>query len=143
MRRVQMKVKKSIPKKPGVDEILQYFKKKKVHLAVASSSSKALIESNLRVAGIRSCFEVIVSGTEVEHGKPAPDIFLLAADKMKWRPEECYVFEDSVNGIQAGCAAGCKAIMIPDLVMPTAEVRALCYGIYNTLADAMKSPALS
>lgn len=137
MTRVRMKLKEHVPKKLGTDEILQYFRENKVHLAVASSASKRLIESNLKIAGIRYYFEAIVSGAEVENGKPAPDIFLLAAEKIKCRPEECYVFEDSLNGIRAGYAAGCKAIMIPDLTFPTAEMQRLSFGIYDTLIEAM------
>lgn len=143
MLRMQMKLKENVPKKLGVDKILQYFRKNKVHLAVASSSSKQQIESNLRIAGIRFYFEEVVSGTEVEHGKPAPDIFLLAANKIKCRPEECYVFEDSTNGVRAGYAAGCKTIMIPDIILPTKEVCNLCYGVYDTLIDAVNEERLS
>lgn len=139
MLRVQAKLKRNVPKKPGVDEILQYFKKNKIPLAVASSSSKQLIESNLRVARVSAYFDVIVSGTEVKHGKPAPDIFLIAAERIKCRPEECYVFEDSVNGVRAGVAAGCKTVMIPDLILPTREEYKCCYGIYDTLKDAVMS----
>ncbi len=137
MARVRKKLEVHVPKKLGVNEILQYFRKKKVHLVVASSSSKEQIESNLEIAGIRSYFEAIVSGTEVENGKPAPDIFLLAAEKIRCRPEECYVFEDSLNGIRAGYAAGCKAVMIPDLLAPTEEMYRLSCGIYDTLVEAM------
>lgn len=136
MERVQKKLEVYVPKKVGVDEILQYFKKHSVHLAVASSSSKKQIENNLKRAGVRSYFEAIVSGTEVENGKPAPDIFLLAAEKIGCRPEECYVFEDSLNGIRAGYAAGCKAVMIPDLIAPTEEMYKLSSGIYETLVEA-------
>lgn len=136
MERVQKKLEVNVPKKPGVNEILQYFKENKVHLAVASSSSKKQIEGNLKRAGIKSYFEAIVSGTEVENGKPAPDIFLLAAEKIGCRPEECYVFEDSLNGIRAGHAAGCKAVMIPDLIAPTEEMYKLSSGIYETLVEA-------
>lgn len=137
MIRMRKKLHRYVPKKTGVDEILQFFKENKVHLAVASSSSKSQIENNLEIAGISSYFEKIVSGDEVEKGKPEPDIFLLAAEKIRCKPEECYVFEDSSNGILAGYRAGCKAIMIPDLIAPTAEMKRISYGIYATLVDAM------
>lgn len=138
MARVRKKLDKYVPKKAGVDEILQFFKENKVRLAVASSSAKSQIENNLRVAGIGSYFAEIISGTQVEKGKPEPDIFLLAAEKIGCRPEECYVFEDSLNGIWAGYKAGCKAIMIPDMIAPTKEVERICYGIYDTLTDAIE-----
>lgn len=137
MARVRKKLDVYVPKKLGVNEILQFFTENKVSLAVASSSSKKQIESNLEIAGIKSYFDAIVSGTEVKNGKPAPDIFLLAAEKIGCRPEECYVFEDSSNGIRAGYAAGCKAIMIPDLIAPTVEMHRLSWGICDTLVEAM------
>ena len=137
MTRVQEKLKVYVPKKTGVDDILQFFKENKFHLAVASSSSKEQIESNLKIAGISSCFQAIVSGTEVKKGKPAPDIFLYAAKKIGCRPEECYVFEDSCNGIEAGYAAGCKTIMIPDLIAATEKIKRIRYGIYDTLIEAV------
>lgn len=137
MKRVKKKLEVYVPKKSGADEILKYFRKSKVHLAVASSSSKEQIENNLEIAGIRSYFEMIVSGNEVEHGKPAPDIFLFAAEKIGCRPEACYVFEDSANGIIAGDAAGCKTVLIPDLVAPTEKIEQLSYRIYDNLLEAM------
>lgn len=137
MARMRKKLKIQIPKKTGVDEILCFFKENNVHLAVASSSAKSQIESNLEIAGISSYFEKIVSGTEVKKGKPEPDIFLLAAEKIGCKPEECYVFEDSLNGIRAAYKAGCKAIMIPDLIVPTEEMRKISYGIYRTLKEAL------
>ena len=78
----------------------------------------------------------MVSGTEIERGKPAPDIFLLAAKEIGIAPEECYVFEDSINGIRAGVAAGCRSYMIPDLTEPTDEMREICSGIYEDLDAA-------
>ncbi len=137
MARMKKKLDMYVPKKSGVDEILQFFKENNVHLAVASSSGKSQIENNLKIAGIRTYFEKIISGTEVETGKPEPDIFLLAAEKIDCKPEECYVFEDSLNGIQAGYRAGCKAIMIPDLIIPTEQMKNLSYGIYDTLTRAL------
>lgn len=137
MERMKKKLDMHVPKKVGVDEILQFFKENNVHLAVASSSAKSQIENNLEIARIKFYFEKIVSGTEVEEGKPEPDIFLLAAEKIGCKPEECYVFEDSSNGIQAGYRAGCKAIMVPDLIAPTEEMKKISYGVYNTLIDAM------
>ena len=85
----------------------------------------------------------VVSGQQVEHGKPAPDIFILAADKIGCAPEECYVFEDSANGIRAGAAAGCYTIMIPDLIEPDAELRGLADAVYGSLNDVIKIFSLS
>ena len=56
------------------------------------------------------------------HGKPAPDIFLLAAQQIGCEPENCYVFEDGTNGIRAGAAAGCTTIKIPELTPPNVQL---------------------
>ena len=133
MKRVRQKLKVHVPKKPGIDRILKAFHDKGVRLAVASSSYPEQIESNLKLAGMREYFDAVVSGKEVEHGKPAPDIFLLAAERIGCAPETCYVFEDSENGIRAGKAAGCTAIMIPDVLTPSEEIKEIADGIYESL----------
>lgn len=130
MNRMKQKLEIDVPLKTGVCKILEYFRENGVRLAVASSSSVQQIERNLICGGIREYFAEIVSGEEVEHGKPSPDIFLLAAEKIGCRPEECLVFEDSENGVTAGYRAGCFTIMIPDLIEPSDEIRAICSAIY-------------
>lgn len=125
-----------VPKMPGCEEILFFFKQNGVKLAVASSSRRELIERNLQMTGLRDYFDVIVSGQEVTYGKPEPDIFLLAAQRLGLPPFDCYVFEDGINGARAGIAAGCTTIMIPDLTQPTAELQRACAGIYSSLLDA-------
>lgn len=137
-KRIRQSLKKEVPKKPGVEEILEYFRSEGVKIAVASSSTKEQIESNLKIAGIRRYFDAITSGKEVVYGKPAPDIFLLAAKRIDCDPKDCYVFEDSENGIRAGVAAGCRTIMVPDLIEPTEEIRKICYGVYENLGIIAK-----
>lgn len=130
MERMQKKLAEHVPVKKGVFEILEYFHSFGMRLAVASSSSEKQIEANLLKSGIRNYFSQIVSGAEVTYGKPSPDIFLLAAEKIGCRPEECLVFEDSENGVKAGHQAGCFTIMIPDLIEPNDETKALCSKVY-------------
>lgn len=126
-----------IPIKPGVFEILEYFKSCGFKLAIASSSPEDMIKNNLKVSKTENYFDVIVNGREVENGKPSSDIFLLACKKLGFKPEECFVFEDAVAGVAAGVKAGCKTIMIPDLVMPTAVEKESTYGIYKDLNKAL------
>lgn len=133
MKRVRQKLKVYVPKKPGAERIVKAFREKGMCLAVASSSYPEQIESNLKLAGLREYFDAVVSGKEVVHGKPAPDIFLLAAERIGCAPETCYVFEDSENGIRAGKAAGCTAIMIPDVLAPSEEIKEIADGIYKSL----------
>lgn len=132
-KRIRESLKKEVPKKPGVVELLSHFRSQGMKIAVASSSTMEQIESNLKIAGIRQYFDAVTSGKEVKYGKPAPDIFLLAAQRIGCAPEECYVFEDSENGIRAGVVAGCRTIMVPDLLEPTEEIRNICYGVYENL----------
>jgi HAD superfamily hydrolase (TIGR01509 family) len=82
-----------------------------VPIAVASSSVRERLDRTLAHAGL--AFEVTIAGDEVEHGKPAPDMFLLAAERLALPPEACVVVEDSPPGVAAGLAAG----------MPTLGVR--------------------
>lgn len=128
-----------VPEKPGLHEILEFFHQKGVKMAVASSSNTEVIINNLKKSDVFQYFEVILSGQDVEHGKPAPDIFLLAAEKLGLAAEDCYVFEDGINGVQAGIAAGCATIMIPDTLEPTEECREKCAGIYESLLVAMEA----
>lgn len=139
--RVERELQTHVPIKAGVSEILRYFKQRGVKIAVASSSKRETVKSNLNQVGILSYFDAVVSGDQVEHGKPAPDIFLLAAQQIGCAPEDCYVFEDGTNGIRAGAAAGCATVMIPDLTPPNAQLEQLCTGIYLSLSDAMHAIA--
>lgn len=139
--RVERELETHVPEKTGVRDILQYFKQHGVRVAVASSSKRATVLHNLKQADILSYFDAVVSGDQVTHGKPAPDIFLLAAQQIGCEPENCYVFEDGTNGIRAGAAAGCTTIMIPDLTPPNAQLEQLCAGIYPSLSDALNAIA--
>ena len=123
--------------KPGVVEILESFKENGVKMAVASSSSHETINRNVECADIKKYFTAIISGDDVKNGKPAPDIFLLAAEKINVPANDCYVFEDSYNGIRGAYAAGCAAIMIPDTMQPNDEIKRICTAIYPNFIDAM------
>ena len=107
--------------KPGAADLLPALKKAGYRLAVASSSPRDMVLTNLGRTGIDSYFDVVVCGDEVSRGKPDPDIFLLAAERLGLLPGDCYVLEDSPNGLLAARAAGCRPVMIPDLVPPAPE----------------------
>ena len=139
IRRVVEIEKTGIPLKPGAVEILEGMKRRGFRTALASSSPMDMIQRNMEITGLGTFFDELVSGVEVRRGKPEPDIFLLAAERLGLPSRDCYVFEDSVNGIRAGHAAGCMAVMIPDLVQPTLEVRTLCHGVYPDLFAAWQA----
>lgn len=132
---VEDQLEKEVPIKPGLFKLLDYFKEHGVRMAVASSSQVAMIRSNLRRAEVADYFNIVLSSSQVEKAKPAPDVFLRAADLLNLPPEECYVFEDSFGGVKAGVAAGCVTIMIPDFRQPDDEMKELASGIYDSLGD--------
>lgn len=100
----------SIVPVPHAVNLVRSLKRKGMKLAIASASSRTFIEEVVRVLGIKDCFSAIVSASEVARGKPAPDIFLLAARRLGVRPEESIVIEDGVRGMQGALAAGMKCI---------------------------------
>ena len=131
---VRNEKKKATTPMKGVKEILDFFREEDVPMAVASSSDRKDIEENLRAAGIREYFRAIVGGDQVEKGKPDPEIFLRAAKALELSPEDCYIFEDSFNGIRAANAAGGCAVMIPDQVQPDEEIK----GISKVYEDFLR-----
>ncbi len=97
---------------PGSLELLESFRARATPLALASSSKRLWIDATLRALGVREFFPIIVSGEDVSHGKPAPDIFLLTATQLGMVPGRCLVIEDSPNGIASGRAAGMDVIAV-------------------------------
>lgn len=135
-RRVTKELMVHLPEKKGLHEILDFFKSRNLPMAVASSSPMESIQHHLSVSGIGDYFAKVVCGAQVAHGKPAPDIFLLAAFELGVPAERCLIFEDAVNGIRAASSSGGYPVMIPDLVQPTDEIRALCWGVFEDLTAA-------
>lgn len=124
-------------KKPGLDRLLEYLKAEGIPMAVASSSSREMIKANLIRGGILPYFGSIVSGIEVEHAKPYPDVFIKAADELGASPQKSLVLEDSYNGVRAGSAGGFCTVMVPDLSEPTDEMEKLAAAIVSSLNDVV------
>lgn len=99
---------------PGAVELIDYAVKRDIPRAIASSSYPELIAACTKKFGFEQKIKVTVSAMEVEYGKPHPDVFLRAAQKLNVPPEGCIVFEDSVNGVIAAKAAKMTCIAIPD-----------------------------
>lgn len=127
---------KKLELKTGVVEILEFFKAENIPMAVASAAPVNVIEKNLTRTNLRGFFKVLTGGDMISNGKPAPDIFLFAAKELNLEPRDCYIFEDSLNGIRAAAASGGVAIMIPDQVQPTEEIKKICAAIYPSLLEA-------
>lgn len=128
-----------IPIKPGLKETLAYAKENGISCAVASSSPRQLIQYLLEKTKVADYFAVVQSGEEAKHGKPAPDIFLMACEKLGVRPEDALVLEDSETGVLAAHAAHIPVIWIPDLVTIPEDVQKLAYARCRQMTEV---PAL-
>ena len=98
--------------KPGVFELFDWLKEKGVRIALASSTREVSVRKSLGHAGLTEYFDQIVCGDMVSHSKPHPEIFLTAAQRLNADPQDCYIIEDSYNGIRAAHAAGAHPIMV-------------------------------
>ena len=95
-------------------------------VALASSSNRTIIERFLDASRLRSYFAATVSSEEVAHGKPAPDVYLAAAERLGANPRACVAIEDSTNGLRAAAAAAMTVIAVPNAHFPpTPEALAL------------------
>jgi HAD superfamily hydrolase (TIGR01509 family) len=101
-----------IPFLPGAVEAVRRLEAR-WPLGLASSAPAVLIETVLKSAGLRDCFQVTMSTEQVPHGKPAPDIYLAVTARLSVAPSSCAAVEDSSNGLRSAAAAGLHVIAIP------------------------------
>jgi HAD superfamily hydrolase (TIGR01509 family) len=127
------------PIKMGFFELMEFLKSQKIKTALATSRSRDNVMYYLDHAGadIGKQFDFIVTGDMIEKGKPNPDIFLCAADKLGIAPECALVVEDSINGIKAANAAQIRVVMIPDLIQPDDEVKKSSFAIKSNLNEVI------
>jgi HAD superfamily hydrolase (TIGR01509 family) len=109
----------TFPLKHGASELLKHYQANNIICSVASSSATQHIRHRLSQVGVLDYFSHITSGQEVTHGKPNPDIYLLAVKKLGLKAEECIAFEDSETGARAAIAAGLRVVVVPDLKQPS------------------------
>lgn len=128
-----------MPVKAGVYLMLEYLKANRYVIGLASSSSRKSIMHHIEEANMTEYFSVIVAGDEVEKGKPEPDIYLKALEKMNLRKEAVIAFEDSPNGLKSATNAGIKAIMIPDQIPYSEELQPYVFERFNSMTDALEA----
>jgi HAD superfamily hydrolase (TIGR01509 family) len=126
-----------VPHKPGLIEFIRFLNERRIPRAVATSTHTDLAAHKLQQAGVLQHFDVLVGGEQVSRGKPEPDIFLKAAERLGHRPEDCVVLEDSAPGIRAAVAARMRPILIPDLREPTLETRQAAHAVVESLSAAV------
>jgi HAD superfamily hydrolase (TIGR01509 family) len=129
--------KNGIPLRPGLLALCGHLGRLGIPVAVATSSTRSITLRKLELAGIGERFPLLVCGDEVRRGKPAPDIFLRAAELLGKCPAECLGFEDSPAGLRALEAAGIRQVFIRDMVEPPPETLACVWLRLNSLGEAI------
>ena len=127
-----------IEAKPGAEKLLSYLKDSGYKIALATATAPERTQSYLKRLGLYSYFDEVVCASMVKRGKPDPDIYLFAAEKLGLAPQECIALEDSQNGIKSASTAGCKTVMVPDLDGPNDEIRPLIIDVADSLADVIR-----
>jgi HAD superfamily hydrolase (TIGR01509 family) len=104
-----------LPKLKAIPEVLEYIEADhgRIPFAVVSGSTRESVVGSLSVLGLLDKFDTIVSADDYKHGKPAPDGYLLAAERLGVAPADCLVFEDTEMGIEAATAAGMASVKVP------------------------------
>jgi HAD superfamily hydrolase (TIGR01509 family) len=104
-----------IPQLKVIPEVLEHIEAEhgRIPFAVVSGSTRDSVVGSLSVLGLLDKFDTIVSAEDYQHGKPAPDAFLIAAERLGVAPGDCLVFEDTDLGIQAATAAGMASVKVP------------------------------
>lgn len=127
-----------LPLKPGVKELLSWLKSENIKIALASSTRKQVVEQELKEAFLYDFFDEIVCGDMVSRSKPDPEIYLKACELLKVAPENAFAIEDSHNGIRSAFAAGMKAIMVPDMMEVTDEIKKMVIIVKNNLLELVE-----
>ena len=122
---------------PHLHDVLTELRQRRIPLAVASSGRHQKIRFSLERVGLDGFFDVICSATEVERGKPAPDLFLLAADRLQMDPRTCAVVEDSVFGIRAARSAAMRALGFTSSFPAPVLLQAGAHRVFSSYREFM------
>ena len=122
-----------IPAKPGVRAVMTQLQARRIPYAIATSTYTQRAHAHLARAGLDDLFTTVIGGDQVQNGKPAPDIYLAAAQALGVDPTDCAAFEDSENGVRAAVAAGMTTVQVPDIKPPSADLLQLGHHVADTL----------
>jgi HAD superfamily hydrolase (TIGR01509 family) len=136
LRRDEM-LREGMPLKPGALELLDALRDAACPIALVTSSSRQTAERHLTAGGLRTHFDTILTRDDVVRGKPHPDLYLLAAERLGVRPQACIAIEDSNPGIASAHSAGTIPIMVPDIIAPAVETLARCAAVVPDLHVAL------
>jgi len=122
--------------KPGALRLLRALRVAAIPCAVASSTAHREVERRLERAGLLAFFDAVCGGDEVARGKPEPDLYRLAVERLRIDARGCVAFEDSNYGARAALAAGLAVVVVPDLKPAEPQWQARCLAVLGSLEDA-------
>jgi len=131
------KVAQGIALKTGATELIASLSASGLPFAIATSSTRYAAEHHLTAAGLRPYFDTVVTADDVAEAKPSPDLYLEAARRLGVDPAGCFAVEDSGHGVRSAHAAGMTTLLVPDMVVPDADVVALCAAVFKDLFEAL------
>lgn len=131
-----VRIEAGLPHKPGLVPLLERLAAARVTRAVVTSSVCEHAWQKLETAGLCRYFDTVISGSDIDSPKPAPDVYELAAERLGVDPARCVVLEDSEPGVRAALAAGMHPIQVPDLVAPDEALRGMGHRIVGSLDEA-------
>ncbi len=126
-----------LPVKAGLYQLLDFLKAGGYKIAVATSTARERATGYLKKVAVDGYFDAIICGDMIARGKPEPDIYLAAAGALGLAPQHCIALEDSPVGVLSAYRAGCRPIMVPDLIVPSPETRALLYAQVSSLDEVI------
>lgn len=124
-----------VPLKPGVRELFALLQDRGIPIAIATSTAAVRTKRRMEMTGLDHFLQATVTGDQVLHGKPNPEIYLLACRALGVEPSQTLAVEDSKNGILSAHAAGMLPVMVPDLIPPTPELEALLFRKFDSLLE--------
>jgi beta-phosphoglucomutase-like phosphatase (HAD superfamily) len=127
---------RGIRHKHGLAALLAFLCSRNIPTAVATSSEAEFTDRSLSLAGLSNSFQVIVTGDQIDRGKPAPDVYLAAAAKLGVQPRRCIALEDSEAGAVAASTAGMVTLLVPDWVAPSPVARQAATEVFSSLVEA-------
>lgn len=124
-----------VPLKPGVRTLLDFLQSRGIPMALATSTAMVRTRPRMEIAGLTGYFQAMITGDQIQNGKPHPDIYLTACRALGTDPKHTLAVEDSRNGILSASAAGMPVVMVPDMIPPTAELEALLWRRLSSLDE--------
>lgn len=126
-----------IPLKPFARELIHRLEALRIPMAVATSTRRPRAEAKLARANLMPHFKALACGDEITRGKPAPEIFELAASRLGVQPTRCLALEDSNPGVRGAVSANMQTVMVPDLLRPDADIRRIGVQVAESLRDVI------